>query len=78
MPDLHAINVEPVSESVLAYLADLTERAKAGEFSTIAVAYVYRDGSTGSGHSDAHNLAAIVGAVAALQTKLIRDMIGEV
>jgi hypothetical protein len=75
VPDLRAIDVEPVSASVLAYLEDLTERARAGEFSTIAVAYVYRDGSTGSGHSDAHNLAAIVGAVEALKTKLIRDMI---
>jgi len=73
--DLVAIDAEPVGASVVAYLESLLERARAGEFSAIAAAYVYRDGSTSSGYSDQHNLATMVGSVEALKVKLVRDML---
>lgn len=75
MPSLIAIDAEPANASVITYLESLLERARAGEFSAIAAAYVYRDGSTGSGTSDIPSLAALTGSVAALQGKLVADMI---
>lgn len=76
MADLTVIDAEPVGEDVVAYLEDLLCRARAGEFSSIAVAFVYRDGSTGSGNSSAPSLAALLGAVAGLQHKLAEDLVG--
>jgi hypothetical protein len=76
MAELHVINAAPVDATVVTYLEHLLARARQGEFSAVAVAYVNRDGSTGSGHSDQHSLATMVGAVACLQTKLLADMMG--
>lgn len=73
--DLLAIDAEPANASVVAYLEDLLARARGGQFSSIAVAWVYRDGSTGSGMSDIPSLAALTGAVTALQGKLVADML---
>jgi hypothetical protein len=73
MANLIAIDPEPISASIVDYLENLIERARAGQFSAVAAAYVYRDGSTGSGYSDQHNLATMVGSVEALKVKLVRD-----
>jgi hypothetical protein len=74
MAELIAIDPEPASASVVDYLEHLIERARLGQFSSIAAAYVYRDGTTGSGYSDQHNLATMVGSIEALKVKLLRDM----
>jgi hypothetical protein len=74
--DLRVIDATPADATVIAYLEHLLDRARAGEFSAVAVAYVYRDGRTGSGHSDQHSLPTMVGSVACLQAKLIADMLG--
>jgi hypothetical protein len=75
MPDLIHIDPEPANASVIAYLEHVLSRAREGEFSSIAIAWVYRDGTTGSGTSDVPSLPALTGAVAALQGKLVADMI---
>ncbi len=75
LADLIAIDPEPVGADVVAYLEHQLARAREGTLSAIAVAYVYRDGTTGSGFSRQHNLAAMTGAVTALQAKLVADMI---
>lgn len=78
MPTLHVIDSIPTSESAVAYLAHTLERAKAGELSAVAIAWVNPDGSTGSGWSDQPNLGTMVGSVEALKAKLVREMIDEV
>ena len=75
MPDLHVIDPTPVDAAVVDYLEHLLARAREGRYSAIAVAFVYRDGSTGSGYSRQHSLATMVGGVEALKTKLIREML---
>lgn len=75
MPDLIPIDPEPANASVIAYLEHTLSRAREGQFSSIAIAWVYRDGTTGSGTSDVPSLPALTGAVAALQGKLVADMI---
>lgn len=75
MADLHVIEPEPVGEAVLAYLGHVLEKAQQGHVSAVAVAFVYRDGTTGSGYSALPNTATMVGAVDALKAKLIRDML---
>lgn len=75
MANLLTLDPEPANASVIAYLEHVLSRAHEGEFSSIAIAWVYRDGSTGSGMSDIPSLAALTGAVAALQGKLVADMI---
>lgn len=74
MADLHVIEPPAPDRTVIAYLEHLLERARAGEFSAISVAYVYRDGRSGHGHSDISSLATMAGAVGALQFDLLRDM----
>lgn len=74
MPDLHVIDAEPVDESVVTYLEHVLEQAKEGRYSAVAIAYVYRDGSTGSGFSRQHSLATMVGGVEAMKAKLLKEM----
>jgi hypothetical protein len=75
MASIHVIDPEPADESVLAFLEDVLEKARAGKYSAVAAAFVYRDGSTGSGYSHQHNIPTMVGSVEALKGKLVRDMI---
>ena len=75
MAEVRVIEPEPADESVIAFLEDVMEKARAGKYSAVAAAFVYRDGSTGSGYSKQHNLAAMVGSIEALKGKVIRDMI---
>lgn len=74
MADLIVIEPEPANPGVAEYLEKLLARARDGEFSAIAVAYVYRDNTTGSGFSDQHSLPTMIGSVAGLQAKLIAEM----
>lgn len=73
MPDLTVITPHPAGQGIVAYLEQLLEQARAGELSAIAVAKVYRDGTTGSGWSEVPALAAMIGAVTTLQAKLVED-----
>lgn len=75
MADLHVIDPPRPDQSVIAYLEDLLGRAKEGEFSMIAVAYVHPDFSTGHGHSALSSTATMAGAVASLQHDLTRTML---
>lgn len=77
MAELEVIDAEPPAQGVVEYLEKQLERAKSGDFSAIAMAVVYRDGSTGSGYSQLHNTATMVGSVRALEAKLVREMLDE-
>lgn len=73
MPDLTVIDAEPLGVDVIATLERALERAKAGEFSSIAVAYVYRDGSVGCIWSTMPSVPAMLGSVSLLAHKLNLD-----
>lgn len=74
MADIRLIDAAPVEQAVVSYLETVLARAKNGEYSAVAVAVVYRDGSTGSGYSNQYNLATMVGSPEQLKAKLLKDM----
>lgn len=75
MADLVAIEPPRPDQSVVAYLEDLLQRARDGEFAMVAVAYVHPDFSTGHGHSALGSNATMVGAIASLQWDITREMV---
>lgn len=75
-PFLHAINAEPaVSLDVFDRLSELCEAAKREEISSVGIAVVYRDGTTGNCWSASPSIGLLIGAVTRLQHRLLR--IGE-
>lgn len=75
VPDLRVIDSVPADKSVTDYLEHVAAKIAEGNVSAIAVAFVYRDGSTGSGYSEQPNSATMVGAVEALKAKLVGNML---
>lgn len=73
--ELREITCEPPGEDIVPLLESLIERAKAGELSSLAVAYVNREGCTAQEWSPAPSLATLLGSVAALQHRLIERLI---
>jgi len=71
MADLIAIHAEPEGEDIIEQLESWLALARDGKLSSVAVAVVYRDGSTGDGFSKIHSLGTQIGAVAVLQSRLI-------
>jgi hypothetical protein len=63
---LQVITSEPVEENVIFILESTLEKARAGEYSAIAIATVGRDGVTGSGWSTIHSFGAMLGAISRL------------
>lgn len=64
---LKVIECEPIGESVVERLEEVLEKAYAGEISSVAIAVVYRDGSTGSAWSRMPSVSTMIGAVARMQ-----------
>lgn len=76
MAELRVLDSDPpVAASVIEHLEMLLDRARNDELSAVAIAIVYRDGTTDQHHSEQHNLATMAGSVAALHTKLIRRIL---
>ncbi len=69
--DLIPIDCEPPGESVAAMLEALLALARDGKLSAVAIAMVYRDGSTGDAWSKPHSTATLIGAVSVMQARLI-------
>ena len=72
MADVHVLDAEPPGEDVVAKLEEALGKARAGEFSSVAMAVVYRDGSAGRSWSKPPSLSLLIGAVARLEAALIR------
>jgi len=72
MTKLKVIDAEPIGVDVVATLESVLERAREGRISSVAIAMVYRDGSTNRTWSKSPSLSALVGAVARLLAALIR------
>ena len=70
MAELVAIEPEGVSPDLIETLEAVLEKARAGELSSVAVAYVYRDGTIGRGWSTPPCYGTLVGAVSGLQHRM--------
>lgn len=73
MAELIVLDAERQGAGLEAMLEALLEQVRAGEISSIGVAYVYRDGRSGSKWSEAPNFATLLGAVTRLAHKLQLD-----
>ena len=71
--ELREITCEPPIGNVAERLAELQVEIDAGLISAIAFAVVYRDGCTGQGHSFLHSRATMIGALARLQYRLLKE-----
>lgn len=75
MTELAIIESEAISPDLVPLLEDLLERARAGEISSVAAAYVYRDGSIGKSWSTPPCFGTLLGAVSRLahRMNLVKD-----
>lgn len=70
MPDLHVIEPEGVSPDLITTLESVLERAREGDLSSVAIAYVYRDGTIGRTWSTPPCFGALLGAVSRLAHRM--------
>ena len=71
--ELRKITCEPPIGNATERLAELQAEIDAGLVSAVAFAVVYRDGCTGQGHSFLHSRATMLGALARLQYRLLKE-----
>jgi hypothetical protein len=62
--DLVPIDAEPEGEDVAAKLEEVLTAAREGKISSVAIAVVYRDGSSGRSWSKAHSITTLIGSIA--------------
>lgn len=74
MAELRAIDPEPLGKSVIDVLEHVLAKAKAGELSSVAVAYIHRDAAPGWNWSEVPNSSTLIGAI----ERLKHDLIGSV
>jgi hypothetical protein len=60
-----------VTQSTVDKLEEALELAKSGELSSVAIAFVYRDGHSGARWSYAPSLSCLIGAIARLQHEIL-------
>jgi hypothetical protein len=70
--ELIPISCEPVGESIGELIADIQAAHSKGEVSSLAIAIVYRDGSTTQAFSTLPNTATMLGALERLKCKILR------
>ena len=61
--ELIPIDAEPEGDGIVKALERALERARAGDFSSVAIVWVKRDGSTGNSRSALPNHATMIGAL---------------
>jgi hypothetical protein len=74
MGQLEVIEAEPLGEDIVEKLEAVLSKAKKGELSSVAIAVVYRDGSTGGSWSKAPSSSLQIGSVTMLQWRLARKL----
>jgi hypothetical protein len=70
--NVKVLDAEPVGADTVAKLEEALEKARAGQLSSVALAVVYRDGTSGRAWSSAPSLSCLIGAVVRLEHALIR------
>ena len=68
------ITCEPPGKGIAEVLDEMREMVNKGEISSLAIAYVFRDGGTGLAHSAMPSRATLIGAIERLKYKLLRDV----
>lgn len=75
---LVAITAEPApGPDIAERLAEVCKEVAADKISSVAIAVVYRDGTTNRSWSTARSLSLLIGAVERLKAALIREADGE-
>lgn len=72
--ELREITSEPRGANIVAMLEEMIELANKDELSSVAVAFVHRDGCTGQRWSHLPSIATMIGSVATLQHRLIERL----
>jgi hypothetical protein len=73
MAEVRVLEAEPVGADVITKLEEALEQARKGEFSSVALAVVHRDGTVNRSWSKAPSLSLLIGSVARLEAALIRE-----
>lgn len=68
--DLVPLPCEPADDTVIERLEEVLAKARDGKVSSVAIAVVYRDGSTGDCWSKIPSRATLIGAVGVLHARL--------
>jgi hypothetical protein len=77
MAELKAIDAEPApSPDIIERLNEVCQQITDDKISSVAIAVVYRDGSTGKSWSTAPSLSLLIGAVERLKSALVREADG--
>jgi hypothetical protein len=71
-PELRVLDAEPVSSDVVCRLEEALGFAREGRISSVAIALVYRDGTSGQCWSNAPSLSCLIGAVERMKYGIIR------
>lgn len=70
MPDLHVIEAEPAGTDIIERLEEALEEARAGKLSSVAIAFVYRDGCVGGSWSTPPSHGLLLGSVSRLAYRI--------
>lgn len=71
--DVHVLDAEPaVSPDVIERLSEICKQVTEDKVSSVAVAIVYRDGTTGRAWSTAPSMSLLIGATERLKAALVR------
>jgi hypothetical protein len=73
MTELRAIEPHPIGEDVVEVLEEMLARARTGDFSSVVVVALRRDGESEWSRSRVHSWHSLTGAVAAAQHTLMRQ-----
>jgi hypothetical protein len=69
--ELKVLEAEPLGAGIKEALGEVLVMAERGELSSVAIAYVYRDGSIGGSNSAPPSRPLLVGSLAYLQQRMI-------
>jgi hypothetical protein len=70
--DVEVLTSEPPGEDVVERLEETLALAREGKISAVAIAIVYRDGSTGDARSKLPSIGTMAGAVSVLHQRICR------
>lgn len=76
-PNINVLEFKPrvkINQSAVELLEDFLERVKSGEIDTVAIAAL-TDGSSVTQWSECDHVQALLGAIAILEARLIRNVI---
>ena len=73
MADLHVLPCEPLGQTVVEKLEQVLELAREGKISSVAIAWVDREGRAHECWSYSPSTGTLVGAIQSLAYRLVKD-----